>query len=266
MHPEGLHIARHHDGAVGPPVVLVHGAPDRSKSFAQAVERLDDLPITLYDRRGYGYSCTPGAPGVGFDVHADDLIAVLDETPSVVVAHSAGCAIAMLTATCAPELFLALGVWEPPMTAWEWSSRELRELSLAYGRSTDPEATIEAFSRTVLGDTWWEQLPERARDRLRAEAPAFCADMASQESQFFELDAFPARAWLAAATNGPRVSISTLAQQRRSDSSCSSSREPATSPPSPNPKPGPDSYAQPSNSRHEPTVPSTDSLKVEENE
>jgi pimeloyl-ACP methyl ester carboxylesterase len=189
VRPEDLHIVRCHDNTAGPPVVLVHGAPDRSKSFAQVVQRLDDLPITIYDRRGYGRSCKPGAPSVGFDVHADDLIAVLDETPSIVVAHSAGCAVAMLTATRAPELFLALGVWEPPMTAWEWSSRELRALSLAYGRSTDPAATIESFSRTVIGDSWWEQLSEGARDRLRAEAPAFCADMASQESQFFELDA-----------------------------------------------------------------------------
>ena len=129
MQPDGLHVARHHANAPGPPVVLVHGAPDRSKSFTRLVDHLD-LPVTVYDRRGYGESLAAGAEGVGVDVHAADLIAVLDHTPSVVVGHSAGSAVAMLAATRAPELFLALGVWEPPMTAWEWwppENRDLRE-------------------------------------------------------------------------------------------------------------------------------------------
>ena len=30
------------------------GAPDRSKNFAAVVDRLADLPVTVYDRRGYG--------------------------------------------------------------------------------------------------------------------------------------------------------------------------------------------------------------------
>jgi pimeloyl-ACP methyl ester carboxylesterase len=190
MGPEGIHVVRYHEDATGPPVVLVHGAPDRSKNFAPVVEHLDDLPVVVYDRRGYGHSSiASGVKGVGFDVHANDLIGVLTETPSIVVAHSAGSAIAMFTAARAPELFLALGVWEPPMTAWDWSSRELRELSLAYGRSTDPGAAIESFNRTLaLGDAGWEQLRESTRDRLRAEGEAFCADMASQESKFIELD------------------------------------------------------------------------------
>jgi pimeloyl-ACP methyl ester carboxylesterase len=121
-------------------------------------------------------------------VHADDLVAILDNTPSVVVAHSAGCGIAMLSATRSPEMFLALGVWEPPMTAWGWSSPQLREQTEELGRSTDPEGTAETFNRMILGDARWEQLPEETRNRLRAEGPAFCADMASQDTRFFEID------------------------------------------------------------------------------
>ena len=167
--------------------MLVHGAPDRSKSFKRLVDDLD-MPTTVYDRRGYGESLAGGAEGLGFDVHASDLIAILDATPSVVVGHSAGSAVAMLAATRAPELFLALGVWEPPMTAWDWWPPENRDLARAYGRSEDPEATAESFSRMVLGDARWEQLPERTRHRLRAEGAAFCADMASQDSRFVEID------------------------------------------------------------------------------
>jgi pimeloyl-ACP methyl ester carboxylesterase len=173
---------------MGPPVVLVHGAPDRSKSFAGVVEQLGDLPVTVYDRRGYGRSLAAGAEGLGFNAHADDLIAILDDTPSVVVGHSAGSAIAILAATRAPDLFLALGVWEPPMTAWDWWPPDNRDIARGYGRSVDSEATAESFNRMVLGDTRWEELPERTRDRLRAEGAAFCADMASQDSQFFQPD------------------------------------------------------------------------------
>ena len=46
MQPPGLHVVRHHADAPGPPVVLVHGAPDRSKNFAHVVHRLSDLPVT----------------------------------------------------------------------------------------------------------------------------------------------------------------------------------------------------------------------------
>ena len=69
--------------APGPPVVLVHGAPDRAKNFAHVVHRLPDLAITVYDRRGYGRSIDAGrdasgqVPG-GFEVHAADLIDILD--------------------------------------------------------------------------------------------------------------------------------------------------------------------------------------------
>jgi pimeloyl-ACP methyl ester carboxylesterase len=196
MQPAGLHIARHHEDAPGPPVVLVHGAPDRSKSFAGLVDQLGDLPVTVYDRRGYGRSLEAAAAGegLGFDVHADDLIAILDDTPSIVVAHSAGSAVALLAATRAPQLFLALGVWEPPMTAWDWWPPENRDLARAYGRSVDPEATAESFSRIVLGNARWEQLPERTRHRLRAEGAAFVADMASQDSRFFDPDDLGTRA------------------------------------------------------------------------
>ena len=74
------------------------------------------------------------------------------------------------------------------MTAWAWWPEDNREFAREIGRSTDPEATAESFNRWILGDERWEQLSERTRDRLRAEGAAFCADMASQDSPFFEID------------------------------------------------------------------------------
>jgi pimeloyl-ACP methyl ester carboxylesterase len=169
-------------------VVLVHGGADRAKSFAPIVQRLRDIPVTVYDRRGYGQSRTAGADDDRFDTHADDLIAILDGTPSIVFGHSAGGAIAMLAATRAPELFLALGVWEPPMTQWDWWPAEARRQASAWGRAQNAESAGEQFNRLILGDARWEQLPEHTRQRLRLEAKAFRADMASQDRVLFELD------------------------------------------------------------------------------
>jgi pimeloyl-ACP methyl ester carboxylesterase len=187
-HSHGLHVVRHHADASGPHVVLVHGGADRSKSFAPVVEQLSDIPVTVYDRRGYGESLDVGTDSDRFDVHADDLIAILEGRPSVVVGHSAGGVIAMLAAARAPELFLALGVWEPPMTQWEWWPADARQQTMTWARAADAEAAGEQFNRLILGDARWEQLPERTRQRLRLEAKAFRADMVSQDRVLFAFD------------------------------------------------------------------------------
>lgn len=190
MHPSGLHVVRHHAGAPGPPVVLVHGAPDRGKNLAHVVHRLSDLPVTVYDRRGYGRSLAAGEAGGGFAVHADDLIDLLDGVPSVVVGQSAGGSVAMLAATRAPELFAALGVWEPPMVAWDWwvPGGEAWARTMTWAMYSDPYQLGEEVNRGILGDERWEQLRPSTRDMLRAEGVAFRDDMAGQVRPYFDLD------------------------------------------------------------------------------
>lgn len=167
--------------------MLVHGAPDRSKNFAHVVHQLHDLPVTVYDRRGYGRSLAAGASGGGFETHAEDLLALLDGTPSVVVGQSAGGAIAMMAATKAPELFAALGAWEPPMVPWDWwMGDESRQLTIALGSTTDPAQLAEDFNRRIFGDERWELLRDGTKELLRAEGVAFRTDMRSQYDPFFE--------------------------------------------------------------------------------
>lgn len=170
--------------------MLVHGAPDRSKNLAHVVHLLHDLPVTVYDRRGYGKSLAAGAVGPGgFDQHADDLVELLAGVPSIVVGQSAGGAIAMAASIKAPHLFLALGAWEPPMVPWKWWSTVGQwERTMEHARKEDPYQLGEDFNRFVLGDERWEELPERTRDLLRAEGVAFRADMASQEFPFMEIE------------------------------------------------------------------------------
>jgi pimeloyl-ACP methyl ester carboxylesterase len=194
MVPPGLHVVSHHADTLGPPVVLVHGAPDRGKNFAHVVHQLSDLPVTVYDRRGYGRSVEAalGANGElqgGFDVHADDLIALLDGTPSVVVGQSAGGTIAMLAAVRAPELVLALGVWEPPMVPYPWwVGDESMEQTMAWANAADPVQLGEDMNRLILGDDRWDGLRDSTREMLRGEGLAFRADMACQAEPLFDID------------------------------------------------------------------------------
>jgi pimeloyl-ACP methyl ester carboxylesterase len=209
MQPPGLHVVRHHPELPGPPVVLVHGSPDRSKNLAHVVHQLGDLPVTVYDRRGYGRSLDAAwsADGTfhgGFDIHATDLIQLLDGTPSVVVGQSAGGSIAMLAATRAPELFLALGLWEPPLMAWPfWDGTDGLAQTARWAGFADSAELGEAFNRTIIDDARWDRLRASTKQLLRAEGAAFRADMAYQLQRFMDLDAIKAPTIVGRGTAAP---------------------------------------------------------------
>jgi pimeloyl-ACP methyl ester carboxylesterase len=196
-----LHIARHHVDATGLPIVLVHGSPDRSRSFSQVIELLSGHPVTAYDRRGYGGSLEAGGHEGGFDTHADDLIDLLDGSPSVVIGTSAGGAVSLLAASRRPELFLSLGVWEPPMTPWDWwVGEDAQRRHAVWLAATDTGDLGESMIRTYIGDRGWDALSEATKARSRAEGAAFLADMRSQAEPFFDLAAVTCPTVLGAGT------------------------------------------------------------------
>jgi pimeloyl-ACP methyl ester carboxylesterase len=182
----GLHVIDR-AGPQAMPVVLVHGAPDRSKNFAAVVDLLADLPLIIYDRRGYGKSLAATPPARNFADHADDLIAILGGRRSVVVAQSVGCNVAMAAAAKAPRLIASLGMWEPP-TAWcdWWPVPDLRDSAAEFAGSVDPDLLGEQFNRQILGDRRWDRLDERTKDMLRKEGTAFRTDMAAELTAPFE--------------------------------------------------------------------------------
>jgi pimeloyl-ACP methyl ester carboxylesterase len=95
----------------------------------------------------------------------------------------------MLAATRAPELFLALGMWEPPMVPWEWwNGKQAWDITMHWAMYDDTRQLGEDFNRQILGDERWEQLRESTRDLLRSEGAAFRADMMSQREPFLDLD------------------------------------------------------------------------------
>jgi pimeloyl-ACP methyl ester carboxylesterase len=158
---------------------------DRARSLRRVVERLPDLRVVAYDRRGYGDSVALGPPS-GLAQHVDDLLDVLDERRATVVAHSFGSHISVLAAMARPDLVAGLGLWEPPvpwMDFWPERSRRVVARIVAAG---DPGDVAEAGARQMLGDQGWARLSDEARAQRRAEGAAFVADMASELEPLYD--------------------------------------------------------------------------------
>ena len=182
----GLYVERHGPSA-DPPIILVHGAPDRSAAFRQVLGHLSDRDVTLYDRRGYGRSLrvTPARAMVD---HARDLLDIAEACKGlpVVVAHSFGANPTMLAATLRPDAFAAMGLWEPPLPWVTWWPEQTKQYNATVASSDAPADHIEEMYRRLLGDDVWSRLPTEVRARRRAEGPAFQADMASEITAPFD--------------------------------------------------------------------------------
>jgi pimeloyl-ACP methyl ester carboxylesterase len=173
-------FVEHHGRSGTAPIILVHGAPDRSGTFSAVLPHLRDEHVVLYDRRGYGRSAG-AAPPTGMVDHARDLLELIDSVGGacVVVAHSFGANPTMLAVTMRPGAFLAIGCWEPPLAWTDGWPAATKEYNARVARSRDPERAIESTYRHLLGEDAWVRLPEGAQARRRAEGPAFQVDMRS---------------------------------------------------------------------------------------
>lgn len=179
--PDGLHVVRHVGDGSAPPVVLVHGGMDRSTSFGRVVRHLSEVPVTRYDRRGYGRSSVGDGPTLA--EHVDDLIAVIGHVPTVVFGHSVGGVVALVAAERRPDLIAAVAVYEPPVP-WMpgWPVRR------APDPDQDPADRAERFMRSMVGDRVWDRLPRSTRAARRAEGRALDADLAAMAQRLAPLD------------------------------------------------------------------------------
>jgi pimeloyl-ACP methyl ester carboxylesterase len=159
-----------------PRVVLVHGAMDRAKSFLPVVEHLPDLRVIEYDRRGYGESLPVGSAAF-LALHVDDLLDVMGEEPSTVVAHSFGCVVAVSAAIRHPDRFRGLGLWEPQVPWMKFWPGSVRRGLEAMAAETDTDALAERVYASMVGDEAWHQLPEELKAHRRAEGLAFQQDV-----------------------------------------------------------------------------------------
>jgi pimeloyl-ACP methyl ester carboxylesterase len=180
--PEHSDLYVAHSGPVSaPPIILVHGAPDRSAAFRKVLAHLQDRHVIVYDRRGYGRSLHLDTARTMVE-HAEDLLNLAKQCPQppVVVAHSFGSNPTMLAATLRPEAFRVLGLWEPPMPWVDWWPERTKEYNAGVAASDDPSREIEEMYRRLLGEDAWADMPPERRAQRRAEGPAFQADMASE--------------------------------------------------------------------------------------
>ena len=195
--PEELFVAERRpaggwrDGS-GPVVVLVHGSLDRAASFRRVARRLDGLRVVTYDRRGYRSSrAAPVSDDLA--VHVDDLVRVATAYAGhpaghdgvVAVGHSAGGTIVLGAAVERPDLFRAVGAYEPTMP-WlgfhaesgpSQADSERRPSQADSEEDHEPGLGAERFFRRVVGGRAWERLSERQRAELRADGAALLADL-----------------------------------------------------------------------------------------
>ncbi len=177
-----------------PLVVLVHGSLDRAASFARVIRRLDDLHTVAYDRRGYHRSRHALPLHTTLDGHIDDLLAVIDGRPSVVVGHSYGGDVALGAAVRggAEAGIVSVVAYEPPMPwlgSWARSpnSQAVMTGSEASEGSAAPVAAdhasaaeaAERFFRRMMGDASWDRLSEAAKAERWADGPALEAELAA---------------------------------------------------------------------------------------
>ena len=184
--PAALHRVEH-----GPPdaplVVLIHGAPDRGRSFYASARALRDLRVLVYDRRGYGSSLGVAPPAMSLADHARDVIDLLGGRKATLVGHSFGSNVALLATVQAPSLVASLGLWEPPLPWFDWWPDWARQVIADIAGHPDPGRVGERAYKVVAGRDAWDRLPESGRELCRAEGLAFAVDTASQLSPPFDL-------------------------------------------------------------------------------
>jgi pimeloyl-ACP methyl ester carboxylesterase len=180
LDPTGLHVVQRGGADPDAPlVVLVHGVLDQQTSFEGAAERLSDLRVVTYDRRGWGGSlgASPAAPTL--EAHADDLLTILDGRRATVVGHSIGANVAMVAAYRRPDLVASVALFEPHAPWVEGWPEEVQANVLAIGSDPDAEAVAETAYLRIYGGDRWAALPHEARRARRAEGAAYQVDLAT---------------------------------------------------------------------------------------
>lgn len=175
------------DRGTGPPVLVVHGAGSHGPMWASDLEGVTDTyRLIVPTRRGY-----PGSPPSPRDwsAHTEDMIGVLDSAQIVsaaVVAHSAGCIVALDLALRYPERVERLVLLDPGVCLRSFLTPRfvrafIRKQLLRALRGERRAA--ESWFRFVLsyrtGGSAWDRIPEQRREMLLANAGGANADMAS---------------------------------------------------------------------------------------
>lgn len=198
-----------------PIVVLVHGSLDRAASFSRVARRLPELGVVTYDRRGYQGS-RGATVAEGLAPHIADLVCIAEAYgarrpdgseapqgadgtdggarapgPVVAIGHSVGATIVLGAAVARPDLFAAVGAYEPSMPWLGFHPRPTPADNASKGgapsargpadpareRPRDPAQEAERFFRRMVSDGAWERLSDAQRASRQADGPALVAEL-----------------------------------------------------------------------------------------
>lgn len=111
-----LHVMKR---GMGKPVLMIHGACADGSFFDAAAEELSSLfTVVTYDRRGYGKSTLEKGADCSVSTQAEDAAVIINNLgePVHIVAHSAGCSVAMELQRKHPEFVRRVVLDEPLFT------------------------------------------------------------------------------------------------------------------------------------------------------
>jgi pimeloyl-ACP methyl ester carboxylesterase len=166
-----------------PAIVFVHGSWDDHTTWDGCVEALEGRHRTVtFDRRGHSRSTAPARQGrIGEDV--DDLACILRHvgTPSVVVGHSYGATVCLITTIEHPDLVRGAVVHEPPLFGTLKGLPEHAELfdrvaaSMSRAAASIEKGDLDAgaemfFDDVAFGPGTWRALSAEHRDMLLSNA------------------------------------------------------------------------------------------------
>jgi len=132
--------------------VVVHGAIEQAKGYAQVLDHLDDLDVVTYDRRGHGERWGEGPTSLAVD--AAELLDIIGAVPSTVVGHSIGGLIAMAAYAQRPGRILSLGLYETAVPWADWWTEDDRAALLAETDRNASAALLESKERARMDVAW----------------------------------------------------------------------------------------------------------------
>jgi pimeloyl-ACP methyl ester carboxylesterase len=175
------------DVGSGPPVLFIHGGGTHGPLWTDDLKDLSDTHrLIVPTRRGY-----PGSPPSPRDwsAHADDMAGVLDDcdVPSAaVVAHSAGCIVALDLALRHPERVERLVLLDPGVRlasfktpAFLWAFGKAQVVRRIRGASRAVGGWFRYALSYRSGGTAWEGFTDARREALRNNAEGVFADFGS---------------------------------------------------------------------------------------
>jgi pimeloyl-ACP methyl ester carboxylesterase len=133
----------------GPPLVLVHGMTDNSRSWSLIAPALAaDFRLIIPDLRGHGDSDKPDLRMYPISSYADDLASLMDALgidSALVVGHSLGSMIAQALAVNYPEKVRKVVLESSCLVKFESMGKDVYEAAVGFGEDPPPDDFMEAW-------------------------------------------------------------------------------------------------------------------------